>query len=121
MHAQFDKKNTWEKYTACWGMQEDAARVAAFSEVLAEHAVYTDPHVQTSSWSALITYMENFQSQLPGGYFVTSDFQTHHDKSIAHWEMKTADGITIGIGCSYGEYNEQGKLFSINGFFEKKV
>lgn len=31
--------------------------------------------------------------------------------------MKTHDNVTIGSGISYGEYDRQGKLVSMNGFF----
>ncbi|WP_035056322.1 nuclear transport factor 2 family protein [Andreprevotia chitinilytica] len=113
-----DFKATWEKYTATWKMTNQADRLAVFSDVLAENAVYTDPLVQAKSWNELIAYMENFHQQIPGGHFVTTYFLAHHQKSIANWEMKTADNITIGTGTSYGEYNDQGKLISMNGFFE---
>ncbi|MFC5474893.1 hypothetical protein [Paraherbaspirillum soli] len=37
--------------------------------------------------------------------------------------MKTQENITItiGTGTSYGEYDEQGKLVSMNGFFERWI
>jgi hypothetical protein len=113
-----DFKETWEKYTSTWRMTNKADRLEMFSEVLVDNAVYTDPLVQAKSWDELIGYMENFQQQVPGGHFVTTSFLAHHQKSIANWEMKTGENITVGTGTSYGEYDGQGKLISINGFFE---
>jgi acyl-coenzyme A thioesterase PaaI-like protein len=114
-------QNTWEKYTSTWKMTDRAGRLAAFAEVLAERAVYTDPLVQAGSWDELIAYMEDFHRQVPGGHFVTTGFAAHHGKSIANWDMKTGDGVTIGNGVSYGEYDVDGKLLSMNGFFETKA
>ncbi len=111
-------KDTWEKYTSTWKMTNKADRLAMFSEVLADDAVYTDPLVQACSWDELIDYMENFHQQVPGGHFVTTYFLSHHQKSIANWEMRTQENVTIGTGISYGEYDDRGKLVSMNGFFE---
>ncbi|CUI09607.1 nuclear transport factor 2 family protein [Massilia sp. P8910] len=111
-------QNTWEKYTSAWKMTDRAGRLAVFAEALTEGAVYTDPLVQAGSWDELITYMENFHQQVPGGHFVTTSFSSHHQKSIASWDMKTPDGATIGTGTSYGEYDAAGKLLSMNGFFQ---
>lgn len=113
-----DFKQTWDRYTATWKMTDKAERLSVFSEVLAANAIYTDPLVQTKNWDELIGYMENFHQQIPGGHFVTTYFLSHHQKSIANWEMKSGEGITIGTGTSYGEYDDQGKLLSMNGFFE---
>lgn len=111
-------KTTWEKYTTTWKITDKAERLAIFSEVLTDKAIYTDPIAQTKSWDELISYMENFHQQVPGGHFVTTYFLSHHQKSIAKWEMKNHADITIGNGISYGEYDEHGKLLSMNGFFE---
>ncbi|MES2073486.1 MAG: nuclear transport factor 2 family protein [Pseudomonadota bacterium] len=111
-------QQTWEQYTSAWKMTDRAERLAVFAEALAADAVYTDPLVQTASWDELISYMENFQQQLPGAHFVTRYFLAHHQKSIAHWDMQTHEGLTIGGGSSYAEYDQRGKLISMNGFFE---
>ncbi len=116
MNADLEK--TWEKYTSAWKMTSKAERLAMFSEVLADNAVYTDPLVQAASWDELINYMENLHQQIPGAHFVTTCFMSHHQKSIANWKMKTQENITVGTGISYGEYDDQGRLVSMNGFFE---
>src|SRR5258708_22587566 len=108
MNARF--KETWEKYTSTWKMTSKADRLAIFSEVLADNAVYMDPLVEAKSWDELIDYMENFHQQVPGGHFVITCFLSHHQKSSANWEMKTRENVTIGTRISYCEYNDQGKL-----------
>ncbi|NKI68304.1 nuclear transport factor 2 family protein [Collimonas pratensis] len=116
MHTELEK--TWEKYTSAWKMTSKAERLATFSEALADHAVYTDPLVRATSWDELISYMENLHQQIPGAHFVTTHFMSHHQKSIANWEMKTPENVTIGTGISYGEYDDRGRLISMNGFFK---
>jgi hypothetical protein len=113
-----ESRETWEKYASTWKMTKREDRLAVFAEVLAGSAIYTDPLVQAKSWEELIRYMEDFHQQVPGGYFVTTYFLSHHKKSIAKWEMKSGENITLGTGISYGEYDDDGKLVSMNGFFE---
>ena len=73
-------KTTWEKYTTTWKVSDKAERMAIFSEALADNAIYTDSLTQTKSWEELISYMENFHQQVPGGHFVTTYFFSHHQK-----------------------------------------
>jgi hypothetical protein len=62
--------------------------------------------------------MEDFQRQIPGAYFEVLDFLSHHNTSLARWDMKSADGAKIGDGYSFGEYSSDGKLVKMTGFFE---
>jgi hypothetical protein len=62
--------------------------------------------------------MLEFQKQVPGGHFVTDSFATHHQKSIAKWTMRGVNAEKLGEGTSYGEYDEQGLLVAMTGFFE---
>lgn len=111
-------REVWDQYTRAWQLPDRAARLALLSESLAENAIYSDPLTQTHSWDDLIGYMESLQQQVPGAHFVVTHFLAHHQKSLASWEMRTGENITVGTGTSYGEYNAQGKLTSMNGFFE---
>ena len=62
--------------------------------------------------------MLNFHEQTPGGYFETTYFLAHNNKSVAKWEMKNDEDTVLSDGISYGEFNEKGKLTSITGFYE---
>ena len=55
---------------------------------------------------------------MPGAYFSTTRFMAHNNRSIAAWEMKSADAQTLGSGISYGEYDNAGKLIAISGFYD---
>ena len=103
---------------ASWKVQSVQEKRALFERCLARECTYTDPLQVAQGWDALLAYMSEFQQQVPGGHFVTEYFATHHDKSIAKWKMLSADAVQIGEGTSYGEYDANGRLVAMTGFFE---
>lgn len=113
-----DLRTVWETYVGCWKAETAAEKRAAFASCLARACVYTDPLMQTNGWDELLAYMLSFREQVPGGHFVTEYFLAHHGRSIARWKMLNAYGQPIGEGTSYGEYDEQGRLAAMTGFFE---
>lgn len=113
-----DTKATWERYVSSWKATSLEEKTRIFQGCLSADCVYTDPLAQTEGWDALSAYMASFHEQVPGGHFVTTYFLAHHDKSIARWNMVAGDGTPIGEGISYGEYNADGKLVAMTGFFE---
>jgi hypothetical protein len=52
------------------------------------------------------------------GHFVTREFKSHNNRSITQWNMCTGDGSVVGVGISYGEYNSEGQLTAMTGFFD---
>lgn len=113
-----DKKLVWEKYASAWREVTAQGKQDALRQSVADTCVYTDPLVQTEGHDELIAYMLAFHQQVPGGHFVTHYFLAHHNVSIARWNMANGDGTVIGEGISYGQYNEQGKLIAMTGFFD---
>jgi hypothetical protein len=116
MSDQF--RNTWETYASSWNSASEDARRGLFESSLDAACRYTDPLAQTEGWDALADYMRVFQTQIPGGHFVTTYFLAHHGKSIAKWEMRDGADATVGEGISYGDYGPDGKLIAMTGFFE---
>lgn len=113
-----DRQSTWETYAAAWKETSPQAKEAALLKSVARICVYKDPTTTAHGHDALIAYMLDFHQQVPGGHFVTTWFLAHHDVSIAKWNMVGVDGVVIGEGVSYGQYNEQGELVAMTGFFE---
>ena len=111
-------KETWESYASSWRAESATEKRAIFTTCMDTSCVYNDPLAKTQGWDALIDYMLDFHKQIPGGHFVTTYFLTHNNKSIAKWDMKNAENNTVGDGISYGEYNNDGKLISMTGFFD---
>ncbi len=109
---------TWESYTSSWQSKTSDGKRVIFESCLDEECVYNDPLVKTQGWDALVEYMLDFHKQIPDGYFETFYFLAHNNQSIARWYMKNADNDVIGEGISYGEYNNEGKLKQMIGFFD---
>lgn len=111
-------ENTWETYTSSWKAETEAEKQELFSQSLAKNCIYNDPITKAQGWDNLAKYMNEFHQQVPGGHFVTTSFMSHSNKSVVTWEMKNGDNIVLGDGISYGEYNDQGLLTAMTGFFE---
>jgi hypothetical protein len=118
MSNTMDPKAVWDRYVASWKVQSLAEKRALFETCLAPGSRYTDPLRVAQGWDELLAYMVEFQKQAPGAHFVTEYFASHHQKSIARWKMLSADAAPIGEGMSYGEYDANGLLVAMTGFFE---
>jgi SnoaL-like domain len=112
------KQTTWEKYASAWKEVSAKGKTDALRQSVDRACVYTDPATIANGYEELIAYMLAFHQQVPGGHFVTTYFLAHHNVSIAKWNMVSGDGAIIGDGVSYGQYNEQGALVAMTGFFE---
>jgi len=116
--AMNDLQDVWERYVSTWKVTDPAQKHELFTACLSPRCVYTDPLTVSRGWEELSAYMANFHQQVPGAYFVTEQFFSHHQRSAARWKMVTATGQTMAQGISYGEYDEQAKLVTMTGFFD---
>lgn len=112
------KKQVWEIYTEVWGTAKLSERLARFGKCLDRECVYTAPGAATRGWDELNAEMERFHSDVPGGHFALTYFLEHHEYCFAKWDLLGKDGATLGQGQSVGEFNAQGKLVKMTGFFE---
>lgn len=110
------RQNTWELYTQSWSETDPARRLGMFEKCLNPGHTYTDPNVATAGYAELSGYMSEFQKLVPGGRFVTSAFECHHDQCLVHWDMVGADGGVLAKGASYGRFGEDGRLVQMVGF-----
>jgi hypothetical protein len=108
----------WETYVSTWKEPEMATKRALFERCLAPACVYTDPLTQARGWDALTSYMMSFHESAPGVYFATQKFTAHHGRSLAHWQMLSSTGEVLGDGSSYAEYDAEGRLLVMTGFFQ---
>ena len=111
-------RETWEKYSSAWKVESAEEKREIIETCSDPKCQYTDPLIKTTGWDDIVDYMLDFHQQIPGGHFVTTYFLSHSNKSIAKWEMRNAENIVLGDGISYGEYNDNGHLVSMTGFFE---
>lgn len=116
MSNQF--KETWEKYVSSWKTESFSDKKAIYETCLDTSCEYIDPLTKAPGWAELTEYMQSFHEQIPGAYFETTYFLTHHSRGIVKWEMKDSGGSVLSIGISYVEYSAEGKMTSIIGFYE---
>lgn len=118
MTSLHEPQEIWELYVSSWKAPTAVEKLALFGNCLSPDCVYRDPLTLATGYEALLEYMLNFHCQLPGGHFVTTAFWSHHDRSIARWNMVDGAGNVQGDGASYGEYDRgRGVLTAMTGFF----
>lgn len=113
-----DYRSTWETYVSSWKAPSANEKQSALELSASADCVYRDPLASTTGYEGLVKYMLAFHQQVPGGYFETTWFLAHHDRSIAKWNMRGSDGAILGEGVSYGEYGQDGRLVTMTGFFD---
>jgi hypothetical protein len=112
-----DQRATWDTYASAWKAVSTDDKAVALRASVAPSATYRDPRSEADGHAALIAAMIAFHQLVPGGHFVTTHFQAHHDRSIAHWTMHDAAGVRIGEGTSFGAYGPDGRLVEMTGFY----
>jgi hypothetical protein len=112
------KRAIWDTYAGAWKEPTKAGKLAALRESVVPSCTYRDPSAVAEGHEQLVDYMLGFHQQVPNGWFDTTYFLAHHGRSIAKWNMIDGKGQVIGDGMSYGEYDEQGLLTAMTGFFE---
>ncbi len=109
---------SWLTYVDAWNAENQNDRERLLSEAGVADSHYLDPNVDLQGHSSLAEYMGEFHNQLPGAKFVLTRFVSHHQKSIACWDVHDKGGTVLFSGVSYGIYNADGKLTAEHGFFE---
>jgi hypothetical protein len=110
-------RDTWDTYTQSWSEADTSKRSQLFAQSLHDDCVYTDPLVQATGYDRLSEYISTLQENIPGVRLETTDFNSHHDRSLAHWNMVGANGAVLGQGASVGMYGLDGRLTQMTGFF----
>lgn len=113
-----DRRATWDTYASAWRHPDPSAKQAALHASVAPSAHYRDPQTHAVGHQALLEVLLAFHQQVPGGHFETTHFWAHHDRSVSRWKMRDGQGAELGEGISYGEYDAQGKLIAMTGFFD---
>ena len=111
-------KQTWLTYSQAWKVPTAQEKRVLMEKSLNQDCVYTDPMTQAKGWDELLAYMLKFHEDVPGGFFETIQFMTHNNRSVARWQMRNAQNETIGDGISYVEFDNDGRLKTMTGFFE---
>jgi SnoaL-like domain len=106
-------------YESSWSTTDPAKRLELFAQSLSPQCVYTDPNTQLTGYEQLAGYMAELQGNIPGVRFVTTEFKTHHDRSLTHWNMEDGNGNVLGIGASHFVHGIDGRLMQMTGYFDQ--
>lgn len=112
-----DLRSTWDLYTSAWNETAKDAKAAALAASAHADCVYRDPTHKVDGHAALLEHMLDFHRDVPNGRFDTTHFEAHHGRSLARWNLLDASGKMVGDGSSFCEYDAQGKLVTMTGFF----
>ena len=107
----------WDRYAEAWKAPTREKKLEALRASVVTTCTYRDPSAVVEGHDALVEHMLAFHQQVPGGWFDTQSFLAHHGRSLATWNMMSADGQVIGNGASYAEYDDSGLLVAMTGFF----
>lgn len=110
-------RSTWEIYTLSWSETDASERLKLFEQSLSSDCIYTDPLIQTNGYEQLSGYMAELHKNVNGVRFITTAFSSHHDRSLAQWNMLDANGNLLSQGASYGLYGIDGRLVQMTGFY----
>lgn len=113
-----DPRTIWESYTSTWKPSSAADKQPVLAGCLAPGCTYTDPLGHVEGIDGVLGYIVGFNMNIPGMHMETTRFISHHNASIAQWNMCDADGNVMSDGISFGTYDDAGMLTSMTGFFE---
>jgi len=114
-------QDIWELYTQSWAENDDLKRLQLFEKSLNPKCEYTDPLIHVIGYEQLAGYMSELHKNVPGVRFVSTDFKSHHDRSLTHWNMVDRMGNVMSQGVSYGRYGVDGRLLQMTGFYDVEV
>jgi len=112
------RKSTLETYAKSWSEADTSKRLKLFEQCLSPDCVYTDPTSQVTGYEEFSGYMSELQRNVPGVAFVPTELQSHHDRSLMHWNMVDGEGKILSQGASYFLYGADGRLTQMTGFFD---
>ncbi len=108
----------WETYRSSWSNNDSENRETNLREVVTDDFEYRDPNVELKGYEQLSEYMGQFQNEFKLASFTITDFNIHHDRVMANWDMLNEQKDVVGNGVDFAQF-ENGKLKHITGFFKE--
>ena len=111
-------QETVTTYGAAWQEEHPEWRLKLLTTALNEKGRYTDPTADLVGPKALCDHIGVFQVGNPGAKIeVTSTATLHHDIAHFTWRMLLPDGQVRLTGHDFAEFDEDGKILRLAGFF----
>ncbi len=109
-----------QNYFKAWNEPDTEKRAALLQSAWTENGTYTDPTAHVEGRDALVAHIGGFLSdpQFKGASLQQkSEIDFHHHTFRFEWTMNDASGNPIVVGMDYGEFNDDGAITKIVGFF----
>lgn len=109
-----------KNYFKAWGEPDSDKRAELLKTAWSDKGIYTDPTAHVEGRDALVRHIDGFLSdpQFKGASLAqASEFDIHHKVFRFEWELKDANGVTVVGGMDCGEFNDDGAITKIVGFF----
>jgi len=113
-------KASLENYFKAWREPDADKRTELLSTAWVEDGTYTDPSAHVEGRDALVEHISRFQSNPQFKNFSivrASGIDVHHRTFRFEWEMQDPAGKSIMRGMDYGEFDDDGAITKIVGFF----
>ncbi|PCJ52955.1 MAG: hypothetical protein COA73_15825 [Candidatus Hydrogenedentota bacterium] len=113
-------KASLAKYLLAWNEPDEAKRRELLTGHWTTSGTYTDPSGHAEGLEGLVAHIGEFKSnpQFKGFSIVrTSGIDIHHQSLRFNWEMRTPNGKILTAGIDYGEFDDEGRITKIVGFF----
>lgn len=110
-------EEVWNAYLKAYGGVSSEDRRRLLSESVSGDVLSTNPGDETQGLESLVAHVEEFQRRLPGSYFTMNSLKFHHEQALAEWTLYKADGTAVTTACTYGVFNDEGRLKKLIGFF----
>jgi len=105
-------------YGKAWLEPDEAERRRLLQISWSEHGVYQDPNASVAGREALVRHIADFHKRLPGTKIAFSSGVDHHHKAFHFlWKMIGPDGKVTVEGRDFGEFDHDGRICRIAGFF----
>ena len=113
-------KASLNNYIEAWREPDAQKRERLLETAWAENGTYTDPTAHVDGRKALTAHIEGFLTNpMFKGYSIVmaSEIDIHHHVFRFEWTMKDSSGKEVTGGMDYGEFNNDGAITKIVGFF----
>jgi hypothetical protein len=111
-----------EEYMAAWNETDKSIRTALLKSCWADKISYFDPGGPQADTLAgldkiIVDFLTNEQLKRMSVVAATG-VDLHHHMFRVGWKVTNQDGNILATGIDYGEFNEEGRLTKVVGFFD---
>lgn len=103
---------------AAWGEPDEAKRRELLEVAWAEDGTYLDPSGRADGREALVAHIAGFQKMFADHQMLPASGLDHHDRYLRFaWKLLDPSGNEMLEGVDFGEFDGDGRISRIVGFF----